>query len=97
MYISTLFKGAYKYAYTPGADKVFILSAKYGLIEESDVIEPYNETLNTKPVIEIKNWAKNVLESLSKKCDLQEDDFDFLAGEKYWRYLIEGIITLYCY
>ena len=44
MYVSALFKGAYKYAYTLGADKVLILSAKYGLLEETDVIEPYNET-----------------------------------------------------
>ncbi len=48
MYISPLFKGAYQYSKKLGADLVFILSAKYGLLEESAWIEPYNETLNTK-------------------------------------------------
>ena len=91
MYISTLFKGAYNYARKLGADKIFILSAKYGLLEENEIIEPYNETLNTKPVAEIKKWAAEVLESLEEKCDLEKDDFIFLAGEKYRRYLVDGI------
>ena len=39
MYISPLFKGAYRYAHKLSADKIFILSAKYGLLEEMD--EPY--------------------------------------------------------
>ena len=91
IYISTLFKGAYKYAHTLDADKVFILSAKYGLLEETDVIEPYNETLNTKSVAEIKKWAKEVLESLSQKCNLKEDEFVFLAGEKYRKHLVVEI------
>jgi hypothetical protein len=91
LYISSLFKGAYKYAHAINADRIFILSAKHGLLEETDVIEPYNETLNKKTVADIKRWATAVLESLSQKCDLRHDDFVFLAGEKYRRYLIEGM------
>ncbi|MCL2873073.1 MAG: hypothetical protein FWF41_08900 [Betaproteobacteria bacterium] len=90
MYISPLFKGAYQYAKKHlAADRVFILSAKYGLLEETDKIEPYNETLNTKPDSEIKEWAANVLMALSQKTDLQTDEFIFLAGKKYRKFLIE--------
>lgn len=91
MYISPLFKGAYRYACKLGADRIFILSAKYGLLEETTMIEPYNETLNSKSVSEIKKWASNILNVLSQKTDLQEDEFIFLAGEKYRKYLIDSL------
>jgi hypothetical protein len=91
MYVSSLFKGAYRYARKLGADRIFILSAKYGLLEETDIIEPYNETLNTKSVAEIKKWSSSILCSLSQKTDLHEDEFIFLAGEKYRKYLVSSI------
>jgi cytoplasmic iron level regulating protein YaaA (DUF328/UPF0246 family) len=91
MYVSTLFKSAYRYAHKLGADKIFILSAKYGLLEETTMIEPYNETLITKSVAEKKEWATRVLDELAKKADLQKDEFVFLAGEKYREYLIGNI------
>ncbi len=91
MYISPLFKGAYAYAKKINADKIFILSAKYGLLEENDIIEPYNETLNQKKNSEIKCWAKKILVQLSLITDLKVDDFVFLAGERYRRYLIDEI------
>ena len=45
MYISPLFKLSLQYALSICADKIFILSAKYHLLELDDVIEPYNVTL----------------------------------------------------
>jgi cytoplasmic iron level regulating protein YaaA (DUF328/UPF0246 family) len=95
MYISPLFKSAYRYAQR-NADKIFILSANaknglYGLLEETDLIEPYNETLNTKPVDEIKEWARNIIAALARKADLQNDEFILLAGEKYRKYLIGSL------
>lgn len=91
MYISPLFKGAYAYAKKLNADKIFILSAKYGLLEETDIIEPYNETLNKKKNSEIKCWSQKVIKQLSLKTNLKSDDFVFLAGEKYRRYLVGEI------
>lgn len=91
MYISPLFKGAYKYAKKINADKIFILSAKYGLLEENDMIEPYNETLNKKKNSEVKQWAEKVLAQLSLKSDLKFDEFVFLAGERYRKYLVDEI------
>jgi cytoplasmic iron level regulating protein YaaA (DUF328/UPF0246 family) len=94
MYVSPLFKGAYQYARKLGADRIFILSAKYGLLEENDMIEPYNETLNDKPVSEVKEWAARVLAALSKKTNLQTDEFIFLAGERYRRFLIGNMLRV---
>jgi cytoplasmic iron level regulating protein YaaA (DUF328/UPF0246 family) len=91
MYISPLFKGAYRYAHKLNADKIFILSAKHGLLEETDKIERYNETLNKKTTDEIKQWAENVIAKLAQKTDLQNDEFIFLAGDKYRKYLINRI------
>lgn len=91
MYVSPLFKGAYQYAKRLKADRIFILSAKYGLLEEGDVIEPYNETLNKKSASEVKIWAEKVLASLAEKTDLQKDEFVFLAGERYRKYIIGNL------
>ena len=88
MYTSPLFCAAFRYAHKLAADKIFILSAKYGLLEETDVIEPYDETLNSKKVNEIKKWANGVLNVLSQKANLHKDEFVFLAGERYRKYLV---------
>lgn len=91
MYVSPLFKGAYAYAKKLNADKIFILSAKYGLLEEDALIETYNETLNTKVDKEIRVWADNVYAELQQKTDVMSDEFVFLAGEKYRKYLVSRL------
>ena len=88
LYISPLFKKNLEYALKLAPDKIYILSAKYGLVGLDDEIEPYDLTLNTMSANEIKQWAEGVLRQLSDKADLQNDQFIFLAGAKYRRYLI---------
>ena len=88
MYTSHLFQGAYKYAQKMQADRIFILSAKYGLLREDDIIEPYNETLNTKHKQEVYEWSNRVLSKLSIMVDIEKDTFVFLAGEKYRKYIL---------
>jgi len=92
MYISPLFKGAYRFAKSMAVDRIYILSAKYGLLEESDLIEPYNETLNDKSQPEIKMWSEKVLQELRNNADLEKDEFIILAGEKYRKYLIKAML-----
>ena len=87
-YISPLFKMNLKFAKSFNPDKIFILSAKYGLIGLDKEIEPYDQTLNTMHSVEKKKWANNVLEELKKVADLNNDEFIFLAGENYRKYLI---------
>ena len=85
---SPWFKLSYKYAVSLSSDKIFILSAKYGLLNPEQEIEPYNETLNTKSTQEIKDWAQEVIIDLKKQTDLGKDEFIFLAGTKYRKFLI---------
>jgi cytoplasmic iron level regulating protein YaaA (DUF328/UPF0246 family) len=91
IYNSTLFKLNMEYAKTFQPDDIFILSAKYGLLQLEDEIEPYNKTLNNLPEEEVKLWADRVLAQLSRFVDLAKDEIIFLAGEKYRRYLIPKI------
>ena len=70
------------------ADKIFILSAKYGLMPENMIIEPYNETLEDKSTRERRAWADTVLNDLIKVSDLEHDEFIVLAGEVYHENLL---------
>lgn len=91
LYISPLFKMNMEYTRSLNPDKIFILSAKYGLLNLDDEIEPYNETLNEKSVREIKAWSEIVIKSLGKEINITEDEVIFLAGAKYRKYLIPHI------
>lgn len=91
LYISPLFKYNLDYAQTLNPDKIFILSAKYGLVDLEQEIEPYNETLNQKSNEEIKLWADKVLKQLKEFVNLKEDNIIFLAGENYRKFLIPEI------
>ena len=88
LYISPLFRYNLEYAKSLKPDKIFILSAKYGLLNLDEEIEPYNKTLNEMNSNEIKEWANSVLNELSKVSNIKEDEFIFLAGDKYRKYLI---------
>jgi len=91
LYTSPLFRYNLKYAQSSNPDKIFILSAKYGLLELEQEIQPYNKTLNKTSTKEIKIWADSILNELQKVSDLNKDEFIFLAGERYRRYLIPHI------
>jgi hypothetical protein len=59
MYISTLFKNSLKYAKDIlKANKIFILSAKYGLLSLDKEIDPYNVTLINMGKEERQRWEK---------------------------------------
>jgi cytoplasmic iron level regulating protein YaaA (DUF328/UPF0246 family) len=59
------------------ADKIFILSAKYGLVPEDMVIEPYNETLKDKSTQERRAWG-----DMLQEAKLRGEDFiDLVSGD----------------
>jgi len=91
IYISPLFKHNLNYTYSLNPDKIFILSAKYGLLNLNQEIEPYNQTLNKMSSLEIKDWSINVLKELSSLTDLNNDEFIFLAGNNYRKYILPSI------
>lgn len=88
---SPRFKLEYQYAKKINCDEIYILSAKYGLISEFDIIEPYNETLNDKSTQEKKVWSLNVLNQMKNKFDLEENEFIILAGINYNKYLLQNL------
>ena len=83
MYISPLFKKSLQYAKTFKNANIYILSAKYGLLKLSDMIYPYDETLNTMNNEARDKWSKMVL----RQCTSENIDFNeeaiFLCGKKY--------------
>jgi cytoplasmic iron level regulating protein YaaA (DUF328/UPF0246 family) len=89
LYTSSLFTKAYAYALKLNPDRIFILSAKYGLLRPTDKIAYYNETLNDKKASEIKIWSQRVREQLMiEGVDLANDEIYVMAGTKYHKYLI---------
>ncbi len=74
-------------------DSWFILSAKYGLVEPAEVIEPYEETLNAKSRRERDEWADRVWAMLRQRLR-PDDHVTILAGERY-RESIVPLMTEY--
>jgi cytoplasmic iron level regulating protein YaaA (DUF328/UPF0246 family) len=93
LYISALFKKNLAYARRLNPDTIYILSAKYGLLDLDTEIEPYNLTLNTMSAGNIRNWAERVLQQLREVVDVRQDHFIFLAGIKYRKYLIPHLVS----
>ena len=91
LYVSELFKKSLQYAKSLNPDKIFILSAKYGLSKLNEEIEPYNKTLNRMHSNKIKEWADFVLKQLKKSTDIENDEFIFLAGNNYRKFLLPHI------
>ncbi|MEZ0209032.1 MAG: DUF6884 domain-containing protein [Candidatus Paceibacterota bacterium] len=88
LYISPLFKMNYAYAKMLKPTSIYILSAKYGLLNPDTIIEPYNETLNTMKNAQIKDWAIDVIDQMEGKIDFKKDEIIFLAGERYRKFLM---------
>lgn len=91
LYDSTWFHYGWRYAQSLNPDKIFILSAKHGLVDPETQIGPYQETLNTKGNKEIQEWAAGILKVLDQKTHLNKDKFVIIAGEKYRRHLVGAI------
>jgi hypothetical protein len=92
LYISDWFKKSK--AYTEGrAEAWYILSAKYGLVSPSTIIEPYEQTLNSMPKKERLQWAEKVFNSIIGNTTLG-DHIVFLAGRRYRELLIDKLIQM---
>lgn len=88
LYISPLFRLNLAYARKLKPDKIFILSAKHGLLGLNDVIAPYDTTLNHMPDPQRRAWGAKVIEQLRSRVNLEKDKFIFLAGGRYRKYLM---------
>lgn len=89
MYTGNYFAMQKKYANTFG-DDFYILSAKYGLLNKNDVIEPYEHKL--KPS-ESKEWAKKVVADIAANIST-DNDIAILCGKVYRKDIVAPLKEL---
>ncbi len=92
LYASPLFRLSWKYAQTRNPDKIFILSAKYRLLDPEKVVEPYDQTLKRMNRQERKEWSAEVLKELRDDTDMKNDKCVLLAGRPYLEYIGDEIV-----
>ena len=72
-----------------------ILSAKYGLVDPSTTLEPYEMTLKTMKRLERRAWAERVASQLQAEFPRPgEVTFELHAGREYSRDLVPLLKTL---
>ncbi len=85
LYVSPLFLKARAHVEAQGSPW-FILSAKHGLLAPETVVSPYDQTLNTMPIQERREWADRVLaELLPRLAGIAT--VILLAGRRYREFL----------
>jgi cytoplasmic iron level regulating protein YaaA (DUF328/UPF0246 family) len=93
LYCGKMFKGALKYAKTYNRP-IFILSAKYGLIQLDDVIEDYNLKITMLNKAEKLKWTKLVL--IQWRILIKDyESVVFLCSEEYSKLIIPNIRNKY--
>ena len=65
----------------------FVLSAEHHLLDPEKIIEPYDKTLNGKPLEVRRAWAEKVIEQMEDNLPPAEI-IVILAGKYYYEYLI---------
>ena len=91
LYVSPLFRLNLKYAHSLQPQAIYVLSAEHGLLCLETEIEPYEKTLNTMRVAEVKDWANSLIAQLKDCSDLQNDHFVILAGLRYRQFLVPAL------
>jgi cytoplasmic iron level regulating protein YaaA (DUF328/UPF0246 family) len=108
MYQSPLFKNSLEYALKLNPDKIFILSALYGLLDLETEIEPYDVTISNvskqnrlkKPQLKVLNksekieWGKKIIEKLATFSNIEKDVFIILAGLEYVKPIIPYLLNV---
>ena len=90
MYISDLFKKSLTYAEQAyDSATIYILSAKYGLLELNQQIDPYELTLNTMNKRQRLEWADKVLQQCGEKGISFDEPVVFLCGKRYREFLMD--------
>jgi len=72
-------------------DRWFILSAKHGVVEPSQPLDWYDETLKGQGVAAKRTWSKKVLSQLTDLLgeDWHGFEFEFHAGADYRDFGVE--------
>lgn len=81
LYTSALFRGLRAFA-ERSADRWYILSAEHGLVDPTQVLEPYERTLNRMPRKDRDAWASKVRGQLAEVLPIGAEVI-VLAGQRY--------------
>lgn len=95
LYQGTLFKESYKYLINQEVDRIYILSAKYGLVHENKLIDNYEQRM-TGRAKENKKWAGRVIAALEEVADLDNDTFIIMAGNDYKKNIVVNLKNYEC-
>lgn len=85
LYTGSLFRKASAYCGLT-YDSWYILSAKHGLLEPDQWVEPYDLTLNGLSPDARRRWAEGVLAEIEQR-GLDGSEFYLHAGERYSEFL----------
>lgn len=89
LYRGDLFQKSLAWAQREAYTEVAILSARHGLLPLHQVVEPYDDSLTTTPMLERRRWAARVLASLLERWPLAEAcEVTCLAGRRYTEPLV---------
>jgi len=92
LYKSKRFQKSLQYAKTLANENyIFILSAKYGLLELKKEIEPYDKSIYDMSITEKDEWAKMVISKLKTIVDIDNNNFIFLTDNFYSEYLYKHL------
>ncbi len=92
LYNSTLFRKALACAKSLKPDAIYILSAKYNLVELTDKLPYYDMFLSKQPATYRRQWAETILKQLEERgVDLKKDNIVFLTGKDYYINLVGKI------
>lgn len=80
MYVSPLFKMSRRIV-ERRTSRWFILSAKHGVLDPNQLIEPYDVTLTRMPKKAREDWATKVRKQIKQVAG--DDDIVVLAGDYY--------------
>lgn len=82
---STLFRKARDYVSKKGYVRWFVLSARYGLLNPTDIIRPYDVTLKDMSKDEVIEWSRCVSDKINF---VWLKEVHFYSGERYRKFLI---------
>ena len=84
LYQGALFQKSLVIAERLNFNMIYILSAKYGLLEVDRCVDSYEDDLTTKDKTERLYWAELV------KNKLPTGEYYYFCGKKYWEFLPSG-------
>jgi len=93
LYCSTIFRMAWRYA-SDHNDRVFILSAKHGLLHPEERIRSYDLALGDMSIEERRRWGADVASVINRSSGIAPE-ITFLCGKQYWECIlphVEGAI-----